>query len=221
VPEAPILDAPRERLMAPELVATFVADVVSEWNLALAGNASNRDDTSRELAAVDRKLKGPIDAIADGFRVKGRRRQLDEMEAHREALTASLDAPAPVVPHPRIHRRSPKKGFRRRPPRRAWNGVPPGQARCLTQTPGFRHAAGGHIARRQLPNDFAVQTHRRSSPRPCRSLSSVFRPRGRAVGNPVQRHPKISGMVNLHQRDPRTLKIATPVRLNFPCTSFE
>jgi len=94
--EALILDALRDRLMAPDRVAAFVEAFISEWNRALAETSAGRDESVRELAKVERKLKGLIDAIADGFRAKGLQGQLDELETRREALAASLDAPAPV-----------------------------------------------------------------------------------------------------------------------------
>ena len=99
--ETLILDALRDRLMAPERVAAFVEAFISEWNRAQAETSAGRDQLVRDLAKVDRKLKGLIDAIADGFRAKGLQGQLDELETRREALTASLDAPAPV--QPRLH----------------------------------------------------------------------------------------------------------------------
>jgi hypothetical protein len=99
--ETLILDALRDRLMAPGRVAAFVEAFISEWNRALAETSAGRDDSVRELAKVERKLKGLIDAIADGFRAKGLHDQLDELETRREALTASLEAPAPT--QPRLH----------------------------------------------------------------------------------------------------------------------
>ena len=99
--ETLILDALRERLMAPERVAAFVDAFISEWNRTLAETSADRDESVRELAKVERKLKGLIDAVADGFRAKGLQGQLDELEARRETLTASLDATAPA--QPRLH----------------------------------------------------------------------------------------------------------------------
>jgi len=96
-----ILDALRDRLMAPERVAAFVEAFISEWNRALAETSSGRDESVRELAKVERKLGGLIDAIADGFRAKDLQSQLDELQARRETLTASLEAPAPA--QPRLH----------------------------------------------------------------------------------------------------------------------
>jgi site-specific DNA recombinase len=75
--ETLILDALRDRLMAPVLVADFIRAFTAEWNRALAETCSDRDDSARELARVDRKLKGLIDAIAEGFRARGLQSQLE------------------------------------------------------------------------------------------------------------------------------------------------
>jgi site-specific DNA recombinase len=102
--ESLILDALRHRLMAPELVATFVDAFISEWNRSVAETSSGRDDAARELARVERKLTGLIDAIAEGFRAKGLQGQLDELETRRASLTARLEAQPPTPPrlHPNL-----------------------------------------------------------------------------------------------------------------------
>jgi hypothetical protein len=99
--ETLILEALRDRLMAPELVVEFIQAFTAEWNRALVETCSDRDESVRELARVERKLKGLIDAIAEGFRASGLQSQLDELEARRKALTARLKAPAPS--QPRLH----------------------------------------------------------------------------------------------------------------------
>ena len=102
--EALVLDALPSRMMAPALVAEFITSFTDEWNRAAGLLSAGRDATARELAAVDRKLTGLINALADGFRGAGLQAQLDELEAKRLALTAKLSAAAPSVPrlHPNI-----------------------------------------------------------------------------------------------------------------------
>jgi site-specific DNA recombinase len=69
--ECLVLDALRDQLMAPDLVAEFVTAFTAEWN-RLAGQASaGRDGLTRDLAAAERKLKGLIDG--DRRRLPGAR----------------------------------------------------------------------------------------------------------------------------------------------------
>ena len=99
-----VLDALRSELMAPELVAEFVLTFTAEWNRLAAESTAAREGVSRDLATTERKLKGLIDAIADGLRVPGLQGQLDELQAKRLALTAQLAAPASTAPrlHPNL-----------------------------------------------------------------------------------------------------------------------
>ncbi len=98
-----ILDALRENLMAPELVEEFVREFTADWNRAVAEKSAGRDGLTRELATVERKLNGLIDAISDGFRAAGLQAQLDGLEARRSELKGKLSAPAPATP--RLHRK--------------------------------------------------------------------------------------------------------------------
>jgi hypothetical protein len=99
--EALILDALRTRLMAPDLVAEFVASFTAEWNRLQAHAGAEREQKQRELATVQRKLAGLTDAIADGLRAPGLQEQLDHLEARRTVLERDL---ADAVPHrPRLH----------------------------------------------------------------------------------------------------------------------
>jgi site-specific DNA recombinase len=91
-------------LMAPDLVAEFVTAFTAEWNRLAGAAVADRDGITRDLAVTERKLKGLIDAIADGFRGPGLQEQLDALEARKVSLTAKLEAPAPTVPrlHPNL-----------------------------------------------------------------------------------------------------------------------
>ena len=93
-----ILDALRNQLMAPELVADFVADYTAEWNRLVAEKSASRTVRERELAGVQKKLTGLINAIADGFRAPGLQAQLDDMEDRKVALEAELAARSPMSP---------------------------------------------------------------------------------------------------------------------------
>ena len=90
--------------MAPELVAEFIHAFTAEWNRAIAEASAGRDGVRRELAAVERKLNGLINALAEGFRAAGLQGQLDALEARRIELAAKLTAPTPTQPrlHPNV-----------------------------------------------------------------------------------------------------------------------
>jgi hypothetical protein len=63
-----ILGALRQQLMAPEQVAAFVAEFAAEWNRLQATAGVEAVQLRKDLAGVERKLTGLIDAIAEGFR---------------------------------------------------------------------------------------------------------------------------------------------------------
>ena len=99
--EEVILGALRTELMQPALVAEFVAEFTAEWNRLQAAADAGRATLRRELAGVERKLAGLIDALAEGFRAPGLQQQLDGLEARKAALTTELArTPAPA---PRLH----------------------------------------------------------------------------------------------------------------------
>jgi site-specific DNA recombinase len=97
-----ILDALRTQLMDPALFAAFSEAFVGEWNRAAGVQSSGRDQATRELTKVERKLKGLIEAISDGFRAAGLQEQVATLEAQRIALTARL-AETAVQEVPRLH----------------------------------------------------------------------------------------------------------------------
>ena len=90
--------------MAPELVEAFVREVHAETNRGRDHEESLRGEREKDLAKVERKLTGLIDAIADGFRAPGLQKQLDEAEASKATLLAELSAarPSPVRLHPNL-----------------------------------------------------------------------------------------------------------------------
>ena len=91
-----ILDLLRDRLLAPEAVQAFVASYTEELNRLRAGASSRRDEQATRLEIVQRKLHGLYDAIAEGLRTPGLLGQLQELEAKRERLVASLAEPEPM-----------------------------------------------------------------------------------------------------------------------------
>jgi site-specific DNA recombinase len=102
--EAIILDALKNQLMAPELVAAFIDEVHRELNRQRQGAELQRSSAAAELASVSRKLEGLVEAIADGLRAPGLQRRLDDLESRKADLEASLGAPPPasVRLHPNL-----------------------------------------------------------------------------------------------------------------------
>ena len=101
--EAEALQALETRLMEPELVATFVAEFAAEWNRLRAEASAGLTSKRRELEAVDRKLDGLIDAIADGLRTPGLQGRLDELEQRKQELRSEIAAAEAGPELPRLH----------------------------------------------------------------------------------------------------------------------
>ncbi len=99
--EALILVALRDRLMAPELVETFIAEFHAEVNRLNRENEHVHVARRRELDEVSRKLDGLIDAIAEGLRSPGLQAKLEELEQRKQAIEASFGEERP--PAPRLH----------------------------------------------------------------------------------------------------------------------
>jgi site-specific DNA recombinase len=99
--EALILDGLKDRLMAPELVKEFIAEFHREVNRLSRDREVDLGLQRRELDDVNRKLRGLIDAIAEGLRGPGLQAKLDELESRKARLEAELAAAPP--PSPRLH----------------------------------------------------------------------------------------------------------------------
>src|SRR5262249_37468562 len=99
--EALILDGLKDRLMAPDLVKEFIAEFHREVNRLSREREADLGLQRRELDEVSRKLRGLIEAIAEGLRAPGLQAKLDELESRKAALEAELAAAPP--PAPRFH----------------------------------------------------------------------------------------------------------------------
>ena len=100
--ESEVLEALGSQLMQPARVAKFVAEFTSEWNRLSAEISAGAAVKRRELEAVQRKLAGLIEAIADGLRAPGLQGRLDELETRRRVLEAEI-ATAGASKAPRLH----------------------------------------------------------------------------------------------------------------------
>jgi site-specific DNA recombinase len=96
-----ILDALKHRLMQPEAVHTFTAELHAEINRSHRDGEVERARLQREHERVKVRLEGLYDAIAEGLRTEGLLERIKGMEAEKDRLAAALDRPAPS--HVRLH----------------------------------------------------------------------------------------------------------------------
>src|SRR5919106_1330984 len=99
-----ILDALKHRLMQPEAVRTFTAELHAEINRSHRDGEVERARVQRDHDRVTAKLEGLYDAIAEGLRTEGLLGRIKGMEAEKERLAAALDrpAPSPIRLHPNL-----------------------------------------------------------------------------------------------------------------------
>jgi site-specific DNA recombinase len=98
--EARVLAGLKERLLAPELVATFVAEFQAEVSRRQADAGQATAAVERELAGVERKIAGILKAIENGLyhpSMKERLSALEEQRAGLQARRTEVIAPAPVI----------------------------------------------------------------------------------------------------------------------------
>ena len=91
-----VLSLLRDRLMQPDAVAEFVSAFGAAINAERSKEVAARRQLTDELKAVERKLQGLYDAIADGFRTPGLLQQLEDQEARKTDLEAQLNGPEPT-----------------------------------------------------------------------------------------------------------------------------
>jgi len=90
--EARVLEALRERMMAPELVAAFIDEFNAEFH-RLAGDAeAERDAAHQALADANRKIGGILKAIEDGAYHPTLKERLTQLEREKAAAAARLAA---------------------------------------------------------------------------------------------------------------------------------
>jgi site-specific DNA recombinase len=96
-----ILDVMKRNLMRPELVGEFIRAFHEEVNRHRHALELGTEIKRKELATVERKHDGLINAIADGLRTPGLKGKLEDLEARKTSLEAELaEAPPPT---PRLH----------------------------------------------------------------------------------------------------------------------
>jgi DNA invertase Pin-like site-specific DNA recombinase len=100
--EGRVLDGLRDRLLAPELVKTFIEEFIAEVNRLNAEAEGQWAASRRELAATERKIEAILRAIEDGVYTPATKDRLLELEHRRGELKRS-QPPRPVARlHPRL-----------------------------------------------------------------------------------------------------------------------
>lgn len=101
-----VLAGLKERLVTPQLIATFVKEFQSECKRRQIELRANRERVEKRIAEIDRKTKAIIAAIEDGFYQAEMKSRMSELTSEKLRLvelsadTAQIDQ---VVIHPRLH----------------------------------------------------------------------------------------------------------------------
>ena len=101
-----VLSGLKDRLMAPELIATFIEEFTAEMNRHSVEAEQDRRSKERELAAVMRKIDAILKAIEDGMYTPSMKDRLLALEDGKGELQVALDTPPPppLRIHPNIHK---------------------------------------------------------------------------------------------------------------------
>ena len=97
-----VLDGLKQRLMDPELFRAFVQEFAREFNRLRAAEGNAVERSKSELAAIERRLRKIVDAIADGAPARTLKDELFTLEARQDELRAFLARPEPdrTLVHP-------------------------------------------------------------------------------------------------------------------------
>jgi site-specific DNA recombinase len=102
--EGAVLDVVRLRLMEPDAVAQFMKAVAEEWNEERRNAAKDHVRLEHELAAIESKLTGLYDAIAEGLRTPGLLARLEDLERQKAEMQQKVERTEqePVRLHPNL-----------------------------------------------------------------------------------------------------------------------
>jgi hypothetical protein len=100
-----VLSGLKDRLMAPELIATFIKEFTAEINRHAVEAEQDRRSRERELATVMRKIDAILKAVEDGMYTPSMKERLLALEDGKGELQVALDTPPPPLRiHPNIHK---------------------------------------------------------------------------------------------------------------------
>lgn len=102
--EGAALDVVRLRLMEPDAVAQFMKAVAEEWNEGRRNAAKDHVRLEHELAAIESKLTGLYDAIAEGLQTPGLLARLEDLEREKAEMQQKVERTEqePVRLHPNL-----------------------------------------------------------------------------------------------------------------------
>ena len=102
--ERRVLDGLRSSLVTPDFVGEFIAEYQAEWNRIQGERHAAASQRDRQLANVQRKLAGIIEAIERGIVTPTTKQRLEELEAEKARLEAlPVEAALPAI-HPNLAR---------------------------------------------------------------------------------------------------------------------
>lgn len=95
----------RQRLLAPDLVAEFVAAYAEEAKRTAQEQSGRRDALTSELGRVERQIASIVHAVEDGMYHASMKVRMSALEARQREIEADLaaaPAPEPVALHPNL-----------------------------------------------------------------------------------------------------------------------
>lgn len=99
-----VLETLKDHLMHPDLVKEFIAAFHAELNAENRNRVHLEQQSRKELADVERRLDGLVEAIAEGLRSPEIQTKLDDLSAQKRNLEHKLTAAEPSAPvlHPNL-----------------------------------------------------------------------------------------------------------------------
>jgi len=101
--ERRVLSGLKDKLLAPDLVATFVREYQEEWNRQAADGSRRRTQFQAELADAERRIAQVMAAIEQGIVTATTKGRLLELEARRDACQRNLQQQCDQAPAPALH----------------------------------------------------------------------------------------------------------------------
>ena len=95
--EGLILDALRDHLMQPDLLAEFSAAFTATWTELQAEQSAGRDQIKRDREKNQRKIDELVEAITEGMRSPALTRKLAELEQRQDQLERQCSTTPPAV----------------------------------------------------------------------------------------------------------------------------
>jgi site-specific DNA recombinase len=90
-----VLGGLKERLMQPDLFKVFAEEFAREFNRVRAAEGNEIEQAKSELAAVERRLRKIVEAIADGVPARTLKEELLRLETRQDKLREVLARPEP------------------------------------------------------------------------------------------------------------------------------